>query len=148
VTNKDGPVIIIEDDEDDQFIFSEVFRNLGYNNPVVFFLDGIAALEYLNRTDVVPFLILSDINLPKINGLALRTRIQTNQQLHLKCIPYLFFTTTANKDTVIQAYGMSVHGFFIKPNTYQKLESCLRKIMEYWKECKAPGEYLDELTYT
>jgi CheY-like chemotaxis protein len=139
--NKNGPVVIIEDDADDQLILQEIFKSLNYDNPIVYFNDGNDALEFLNKTDVIPFLILSDINMPKINGFELRTRVHTNEQLQLKCIPYLFFTTSANKQSVIDAYAMSVQGFFVKPNTYDKLENTIRKIMEYWKECIAPSEY-------
>ena len=141
--NKKGPVVVIEDDEDDQQILRDIFDTLNYNNPIVFFNDGNAALDYLNKTDVIPFLILSDINMPKINGLELRSKVHTNEQLHLKCIPYLFFTTNANKSSVTEAYSLSVQGFFVKPDSYKKLESTISKIMEYWKECIAPNEYED-----
>jgi CheY-like chemotaxis protein len=139
--NKDGPVVIIEDDEDDQMLLTEIFKNLDYKNQVVFFKDGNDALDYLNKTEINPFLILSDVNMPKINGFELRSKIHTNEQLHVKCIPYLFFTTNANKKSVIDAYAMSVQGFFIKPNTMTKLETTIKLIMEYWKECIAPSEY-------
>ena len=66
--NKDGPIIIIEDDIDDQQIIGEIFKKLDHKNEIVFFHDGNLALEYLNKTDIHPFLILSDINMPKING--------------------------------------------------------------------------------
>ncbi|MCW3078170.1 MAG: response regulator, partial [Bacteroidetes bacterium] len=66
--NRNGPVIIIEDDADDQFLLGEVFKKLAYENEVKFFSDGELALEYLNRADVTPFLILSDINMPKLDG--------------------------------------------------------------------------------
>lgn len=139
--NKNGPVVVIEDDQDDQLILQEIFKRLNYQNPIVFFTDGNEALEFLNKTDVIPFLILSDINMPKINGFELRTRVHTNEQLQLKCIPYLFFTTAADKQSVLDAYSMLVQGFFVKPNSYEKLENTLRKIIEYWKECIAPNEY-------
>lgn len=139
--NKDGPIVIIEDDEDDQMFLTEIFAKLNYNNIIVFFKDGNEALDYLNKTDVNPFLILSDVNMPKINGFELRSKIHTNEQLHVKCIPYLFFTTNANKKSVIDAYAMSVQGFFVKPNSMNKLENTIKLIMEYWKECIAPSEY-------
>jgi CheY-like chemotaxis protein len=139
--DKNGPVIVIEDDDDDQLILKEIFKKLDYKNKVVFFKDGNEALEYLNKTDTIPFLILSDINMPKINGFELRSKIHTNEQLAIKCIPYLFFTTNANKKSVIDAYAMSVQGFFVKPTSYEKLENTIRKIIEYWKECIAPNEY-------
>jgi predicted O-methyltransferase YrrM len=56
--NKNGPVVVIEDDEDDKQMLQEIFKNLNYKNKIVFFEDGNEALEYLNRTDVMPFLIL------------------------------------------------------------------------------------------
>ena len=139
--DKNGPVVIIEDDADDRLMLEEIFASLDYSNSIVFFDDGNEALEYLNRAEVIPFLILSDINMPKISGFELRDRIHTNTQLHIKCIPYLFFTTNANKKSVVDAYSMSVQGFFVKPNSYRGLENAIRKIMEYWKECIAPSEY-------
>ena len=139
--NKTGPIIVIEDDMDDQQILVEIFQKLGYSNKIVYFTDGNEALEFLNKTDVQPFLILSDINMPRIDGFELRNKVFTNEQLQLKCIPYLFFTTGANKKAVTDAYALSVQGFFLKPNTMQGLEKTIKKIIEYWQECIAPSQY-------
>ena len=139
--NKSGPIIVIEDDMDDQYVLQEIFKKLKYKNEVVYFGDGNEALEHLNKTDVQPFLILSDINMPRINGFELRNKIFTNEQLQTKCIPYLFFTTSANKKAVMDAYAMSVQGFFIKPSSMTDLERTIKKIVEYWQECIAPSEY-------
>ena len=141
--NKNGPVVVIEDDEDDQLILTDIFKKLNYRNSIVFFSDGNEALAYLNKTHIVPFLILSDINMPWINGFELRSKVATNEQLHIKCIPYLFFSTAANRKSVIDAYAMSVQGFFIKPHSVAKLESTIKTIMEYWKECIAPSEFVE-----
>ena len=138
--NRNGPVVIIEDDADDQELLLEVFKKLNYSNKIIFFLDAEKALEYLNLTDTTPFLILSDINMPKLDGFALRNKIYTDQQLQLKCIPYLFFSTSAKQKSVIDAYSMSVQGFFIKQNTMVELEKTISVIMEYWKRCVAPND--------
>jgi CheY-like chemotaxis protein len=139
--NKSGPIIVIEDDPDDQEVLVEIFEKLGYVNQIIYFLDGNEALAYLNKSDVQPFLILSDINMPKISGFELRNKVFTNEQLQTKCIPYLFFTTAANKKSVIDAYTMSVQGFFVKPTSMQALENTVRKIVEYWQECIAPNQF-------
>jgi len=139
--NKTGPIIIIEDDMDDQRLLEMIFQKLQYVNEIVYFADGIEALAYLNKTDVQPFLILSDVNMPRINGFELRNRVFTNEQLQTKCIPYLFFTTSADKTSVVKAYAMSVQGFFVKPDSLQALENSIRKIVEYWQECIAPSMY-------
>ncbi|MEP7166088.1 MAG: response regulator [Ferruginibacter sp.] len=137
--NKNGPIVIIEDDTDDQEILREIFKNLKYKNPIIYFSDGEDALVYLIETKIKPFLILSDINMPKLSGFELREKIYVNENLNLKCIPYLFFTTTSTQKAVINAYSQSVQGFFVKPNDFNKLESTIKKIVEYWEECEAPN---------
>ena len=139
--NSRGPVIIIEDDEDDQEMLTEVFKKLGYSNEIYFFTDGQAALDFLNATDIIPFLILSDINLPKLDGFALRSKIKTDAKLQLKCIPYLFFSTASSQKAVIDAYSLSVQGFFVKQNSMAELEKTISVIMEYWKRCASPNNF-------
>ena len=140
--NKSGPVIIIEDDEDDQLLFELVFRKLAYPNKVLFFDDGQLALNFLMNTQELPFLILSDINMPRLNGFELRRKLHEDAQLQVKCIPYLFFTTSAGQQAVIDAYSLSVQGFFIKPSSVDGLLESISVIMEYWKKCAAPNQYV------
>lgn len=139
--NKDGPVIVIEDDPDDQFILEEVFRTLNYPNEIVYFLDGMEALKYLDDSENIPFLILSDINMPKLDGFELRNKLHTDAQLRIKCIPYLFFSTAMSQQMVIDAYSMSVQGFFVKQATIGEMEKTISIIMEYWKRCAAPNNF-------
>jgi CheY-like chemotaxis protein len=137
--NKAGPIIIIEDDMDDQDILSDIFKELDYKNKLIFFGDSVKALEYLTDTDIEPFLVLSDINMPKLNGMELREKIHNNEDLRLKSIPYLFFSTNAEQQHVIDAYSRSIQGFFVKPSNYDKLKSVMIKIVEYWQECESPN---------
>ncbi|MCF2488073.1 response regulator [Dyadobacter sp. CY347] len=137
--NKKGPIVIIEDDMDDQDILSEIFNELNYKNELVFFGDGVQALEYLTNIDIEPFLVLSDINMPKLNGMELYEKIHNNEDLRLKSIPYLFFSTSAEQKYVIDAYSRSIQGFFIKPSNYDRLKKMIVKIVEYWHECESPN---------
>jgi hypothetical protein len=50
--NKSGPIIIIEDDLDDQDVLVEIFKELNYNNKLIFFGDSLKALEYLTETEI------------------------------------------------------------------------------------------------
>lgn len=43
--NKKGPVIVIEDDPDDQAFLEHVFENLDYPNKIIFFDDGEKAMK-------------------------------------------------------------------------------------------------------
>jgi len=139
--NKNGPVIIIEDDADDQDFLKEVFQKLKYPNELISFADGQEALDFLNSGKVVPFIILSDINMPKLSGFELRTKLKEDAELAIKCVPYLFFSTALNQKSVIDAYSLSVQGFFVKPNSMHELEKTITVIMEYWKRCAAPKNF-------
>jgi CheY-like chemotaxis protein len=137
--NKLGPIIIIEDDTDDQEILVDIFKELNYRNELVFFSDSVKALEYLTATEIEPFLVLSDINMPKLSGMELREKVHNNEDLRLKSIPYLFFSTSAEQRHVIDAYSRSIQGFFVKPTSYDKLKEVMKKIVEYWQECESPN---------
>jgi CheY-like chemotaxis protein len=139
--NKNGPIIIIEDDADDQFLLEHVFQVLPYKNERIYFADGMLALDFLNQTDTVPFLILSDINMPRLDGFALRKKIHVDAQLQIKCIPYLFFSTGVSQKMVIDAYSLSAQGFFIKQTSIDELKKTLVAIMEYWNRCAAPNNF-------
>lgn len=141
IWNKSGPVIIIEDDADDQQFLMEVFQKLNYQNKILFFFDGQDALDHINTSDELPFLILSDINMPKLDGFALRDKLKMDSKLSKKCIPYLFFTTALNQQAVIDAYSQSVQGFFVKKSSMIELEKTISAIMEYWRRCAAPTDF-------
>ena len=139
---KGGPIIIIEDDVDDQELLADIFKRLNYKNELMFFDDGEQALEFLYTSEIKPYIILSDINVPKINGMALREKINSDEKLKMKCIPYLFFSTAANSNYVVKAYSLSVQGFFKKAHSLSEFEETISIIMQYWERCIAPNEVM------
>lgn len=139
--NKTGPIVVIEDDLDDRELLGMVFSELGYENEIKYFSDGLAALDYIQDSNIFPFLILSDINMPRLNGFELKEMIQTNGDLSKKCIPYLFFSTSVGPKVVYEAYTMSAQGFFLKPDRYEDLLITIKSIIEYWKRCYSPNVY-------
>ena len=136
--NKAGPIVMIEDDLDDQDIFRDVFSDLAFKNEIIFFKDGELALEYLIKTNEIPFIVFSDINMPKLSGMQLRAKIHENEDLRLKSIPYLFFSTTAEQENVVDAYSKSIQGFFVKPRNYNDIKETMKTIVEYWQKCVSP----------
>jgi CheY-like chemotaxis protein len=100
--NKNGPIIVIEDDADDREMLRVAFNDLNYANEVCYFETGKKALAHLQNESIYPFLIISDVNLPELNGFELRKMVHTNEGLSAKCIPYVFFSTAVDKQAVIR----------------------------------------------
>ena len=141
--NKNGTIIIVEDDLEDQEVLGEIFEKLNYPNKVIYFFDADKVLNYLETSNDKPFIIISDINLPRLSGLELRDKLHNNEQLRLRCIPYLFLTTSIAHRDVIDAYSKSVQGFFVKPLRFNELERLIQNIITYWKDCTAPNYFED-----
>jgi CheY-like chemotaxis protein len=135
-----GPIVYVEDDEDDISIFTQVLADLGISNELICFTNTKDTLDYLLTTTELVFLIFCDINLPGKNGLELKMLIDFTPELRKKSIPFIFFSTTASDADVELAYTkMTVQGFFKKPVDYQEMRNILRFISEYWFSCKHPN---------
>lgn len=133
------PILILEDDIDEQELLTDAFNNIKVSNPIKFFADGEAFLDSLMTTADNPFLILSAINLHKLNGLEVRSKIQQNEFLKSKGIPFIFFTLTDDADIIHKAYDLTVQGYFIKGNSMAAVEKQLSLIVDYWRQCRHPN---------
>lgn len=134
-----GPIIIAEDDQDDQEIMREVFESLSIKNKLLFFEHGEDVLKYLRTTQDQPFIIISDINLSRMNGLELKKQINADDFLRKKSIPFVFLTTSSDHVAILRAYEMMVQGYFKKENNFRQIQNCIRMIIEYWMICRHPN---------
>jgi CheY-like chemotaxis protein len=137
---KSGPIIIVEDDMDDQEIYAETIRSMGIANELVFFKNAPVAFQYLKQRPSQAFIIICDINLPGESGLDLKQQIDDDPELRHQSIPFVFISTTANQYVVTKAYtSMTVQGFFQKSLTFAELKETLSLIFGYWKLCEHPN---------
>lgn len=137
--SKKGPIVLIEDDEDDQFLIEKALKAQQLPNKIRFFANGQLALDYFEKTTEQPFLILCDINMPIVNGLELRQRINESDYLREKAIPFIFLTTSSNAQSIEIAYQESVQGFYKKSSQYTGLQEQIRLIVDYWQSCLHPN---------
>jgi CheY-like chemotaxis protein len=132
-----GPIICIDDD--DQYLIRQALEQLALPNQIITLADGQQALDFLLDTHERPFLILCDINMPLMNGLELRRKVNASDYLRKKSIPFVFLTTTASEYSVEEAYKESVQGFYQKATTYEALCQQLKLIISYWQNCLHPN---------
>lgn len=137
-----GPIIIIEDDEDDIHIMEEVFKSMALPNTVLYFKDCEKVYAYLKTTRDKPFLIFSDINLPGMSGMELKEKINKDDEIRRKSIPFVFLTTTSNHNIVLESYELLSQGFFTKPDTIASIKNMMEMIFNYWKIAQHPNPSL------
>ena len=128
-----APILIVEDDRDDQTFLQKALRELDVKHPVIFCHNGIEALSYLDTAEILPFLIISDINMPLMNGIQFRKKLIDDERLKKQHIPFVFLTTAGDPVSVSVAYKLSVQGFFEKKNTYIAFREQLNQIITYWE---------------
>ena len=136
---KHSPIIIVEDDPDDCQFLVAALTELKVGHMLECFEDGAQAFHYLQTTTTEPFLIISDINMPVMNGLELREKICNNTLLKEKATPFVFISTSVSADDVKKAYEMSVQGYFQKSDSYDNIKESLKMIIDYWSVSKRPG---------
>lgn len=132
----EGPIIVIDDDQDDQYFYRKTLEKFNLENELIFFENGKQALEFLEQPTVDPFIILCDINMPVMNGLELRRQMCIHQHLCQKNTPFIFLSTSAHPDDVRVASSLFIHGFFKKETSLDRHEQTLRMIVEYWRSCR------------
>ena len=98
-----GPIIFIDDDEDDHLLLKPIWQSVAPNNPLLVFTNGEQALDYLRSTDQRPFLIISEVSLQMMNGLELRRQIEEDRSLRRRAIPFIFFTHPIHRKMVEEA---------------------------------------------
>ena len=137
-TSNSNPIIIIDDDEEDILIFQEGFKSLGIENEILVFNDGHKFYDYISTTNNKSFFIFCDINMNNMNGFQLKQKIFDNEELRIKCIPFLMLSTSGASTSVLEAYSLNVQGYFIKPNSVSAIKDMFDIVVKYWSISQRP----------
>lgn len=107
---------------------------LGIDNPVRVARDGIEALEILRGENghepiASPFVILLDINMPRMNGHEFLDVVRND--LELRPVVVFMLTTSDAPGDVMRAYGRNVAGYIVKEDPYETIRRTFAMLGEY-----------------
>jgi CheY-like chemotaxis protein len=139
--NKKGPIVLIDDDQDDLHLLIEIFSDFNLPNEIHLFKSSETLLSFLRKPEVDPFLIISDINMPVTNGFRLREMILNDPEINSRNVPYIFFTTSTMLKVVETGKGSTLQGIFKKPSRHADWKETLSSIVKYWSLSMPPDEY-------
>ena len=117
-------ILVIDDFATMRKVIKNLLKQVGYSN-ISEAQDGTAALQILKSRNID--FIISDWNMPNMNGLELLKAVRGNSEL--SGIPFLMVTAEALRDNVILAVKEGVSNYIVKPFTAEILNEKIEGIV-------------------
>jgi CheY-like chemotaxis protein len=123
-------ILFVEDDAIEVMMFNRVLQKIGINHRLIEANNGENALAILKAKEIIPDIILLDLNMPKLNGIDFLKIIKNDEQLNH--IPTIIFTTSNNHKDITECYKIGISGYIIKPLKYEDYLVLVTKTLDYW----------------
>jgi len=134
---KPASILLVEDDDIDAMSVQRAFQRMKIANPIVRAKDGVEALDILLKGRIEqPYLILLDLNMPRMGGLELLDTIRNNPQLESSVVFVL--TTSKDDEDKIKAYKHHVAGYIVKEKLDEGFEQLVKMLDHYWRLVELP----------
>ncbi|MDR2337689.1 MAG: response regulator [Deltaproteobacteria bacterium] len=128
-------ILLVEDLDSPRMIIAGYIESCGLGN-VVGVADGEIALNLLKATPNDFFCVVTDLNMPNMNGIELATAIRKNPSIsHL---PVLVCTAYSEQESLVAALNAGVTGFLVKPLKKDLIKSELEKALRIYINRTSP----------
>ena len=130
-------LLIVDDDDIDAMALKRALHKLKLLNPLYRARDGIEALELL-RTGKIPkpFIVLLDINMPRMNGLEFLEALRADPELTHAVVFVL--TTSKSDEEIMAAYREHVAGYLLKQRMDSDFMQVISLLDHYWRIIELP----------
>ena len=128
--NRSLNILLIEDDAIEVMKFNRVLTRLDVKHKIIEAINGEEALMVLKVKEVIPDIIILDLNMPKINGIEFLGILKEDE--NLKYIPAVILTTSNNRKDVLECYRIGIAGYLIKPLKYEDYTDRIKNLIDYW----------------
>ena len=135
-------ILVVDDETDLEILIKQKFRQKIRDQHYEFYfaINGRHALEQLDANPDID-IVLSDINMPEMDGLTLAKRIrQINPQ-----VPIIFLTAKSQKEDILEGFRTGADDYITKPFSMEEL---LYRIQAVLKRTSASITSLKEEKYT
>lgn len=136
-------ILLVEDDEVDIEATYRAFDSMKIANALTVAQDGIEALDRLRGTNGYerlprPYIILLDINMPRMNGLEFLDALREDAELKASIVFVL--TTSSRQEDMLAAYNEQVAGYFLKTKIGHGLLELPKLLKSYWRIVEFPPD--------
>jgi len=123
-------ILIAEDDDGHADLVMEQLRDAGVGNAIIRFRDGQEVLDFLLPAPGAPWnqpcLLLLDINMPRLDGIAVLKRLKAEPDT--RGIPVVMLTTTDDPREVAACYRLGCNLYITKPVGFDAFSETLGRL--------------------
>lgn len=134
-------ILLVEDDDVDVMRVERGFHQLRIANDIIRAKDGVEALEILRGTEgderiAAPFLVLLDINMPRMSGIEFLAELRADEALRSTVV--FILTTSKSDEDRLAAYRHNVAGFMHKEEAGREFVKAMEMLSCYWRVVELP----------
>lgn len=138
-------ILLAEDDQGHADLVTINLQRAGIVNQIVHVKDGQEALDYLGcqghfvqRVRGGPLLAILDINMPRLDGVEVLSRMKADEQTAQ--LPVIMLTTTDDPREVERCYQLGCSVYITKPVGYDSFVDAIRRLGLFLQIVRVPSE--------
>jgi len=128
-------ILLLEDEPSEAYLFKTTFKKGNVLTRLHHVMNGYEALDFLQHKPPYknvprPDLILSDFNMPCMNGIEFLAAIKANEAL--KNIPVIILSSSETQSDITKAYEFGAASYITKPTEVTDFIETINKLEDYW----------------
>ena len=124
------PIILVEDNPDDEELTIRALRRGNIDNQILVARNGEEALTMVLNANPLPTVVLLDLKLPKVDGLEVLRQLRANERTHT--LPVVILTSSTEERDIIDSYSLGANSYVCKPVEIEKFTESVRQLGLYW----------------
>ena len=140
---EDTVILLAEDDDGHATLTRMALREVGVNNQIIRFRDGQETVDFLFGTGQGPsreadvyYLLLLDLRMPKVDGIAVLGRIRQDGQL--RRMPVVVLSTTDNPHEIKTCKSLHCSCYVVKAAGYEAFGAALQQVKPFLEHRQTP----------
>jgi CheY-like chemotaxis protein len=124
-------ILLVEDNIADAELVRIAVEELGFFDSVITKNGSDEVFNYLDNYPISDIgLILLDLNMPRVNGIDVLKKIRATPRLQF--LPVVIFTTSSNKNDILNCYDNGANAYIFKPIDYDDFNEVIKATVAFW----------------
>lgn len=125
-------ILLVEDDAIERLKFQRASKKLKGNFTIIEAKNGKCALKHLKESKIPFNLIISDFNMPVMNGFEFLKEVKSKAEY--KNIPFIIMSNTNELNELKKCKDLGIAGYFTKPSSITEYTEKVKVVLKYWNQ--------------